>query len=180
MLIIKWDSLLINFWLDSNEKQILKFCHPARSWFKLTDAFKMAHLNISSAEGILYVCIIILCSVFIIGGNTLTILAILKKPQLATPSNQFIIGLALADLLVSAHCGLSNNINWFQVYFAFFTSIYIQGARHVGTSIVLIFVIEMFIDLFTTILLGWFLHRVLHSDVFYGHWYGWKPVELLC
>lgn len=66
----------------------------------------MSSLDISSTSGVLHLCLIIVGTIFIIGGNTLTIIAILKKPKLATPSNQFIIGLALADLLVSTSAKL--------------------------------------------------------------------------
>jgi len=61
----------------------------------------MAEFVFRGAYDVLYLltgtCVIIL----ILGGNTLTVLSILKNPRLATPSNQFILGLALADLLVS-------------------------------------------------------------------------------
>jgi hypothetical protein len=50
---------------------------------------------------IIYFVASIIINVCILGGNSLTIIAILKKPKLATASNQFILGLALADLLVS-------------------------------------------------------------------------------
>lgn len=49
---------------------------------------------------IVYFVASIIINVCILGGNSLTIIAILKKPKLATASNQFILGLALADLLV--------------------------------------------------------------------------------
>lgn len=40
-------------------------------------------------------------SILIVGGNTLTILAIKNNKKLNTASNQFILGLAIADLIVS-------------------------------------------------------------------------------
>lgn len=49
---------------------------------------------------ILCLCLEIIVTILVITGNTLTIMAILKKSNLATASNQLIIGLALADLLV--------------------------------------------------------------------------------
>jgi hypothetical protein len=44
--------------------------------------------------------IYMLIAVFILTGNSLTIAAIHKNPKLNTASNQFIYGLAVADLLV--------------------------------------------------------------------------------
>ncbi|CAB3372964.1 Hypothetical predicted protein [Cloeon dipterum] len=41
-----------------------------------------------------------LITILVIGGNVFTIIAILRKPKLKTTSNQFIMGLAFADLLV--------------------------------------------------------------------------------
>jgi hypothetical protein len=42
----------------------------------------------------------ILISILILSGNSLTIAAINNNPKLNTPSNQFIYGLAIADMLV--------------------------------------------------------------------------------
>ncbi|XP_059489699.1 octopamine receptor 1-like [Neocloeon triangulifer] len=47
---------------------------------------------IAVVDGILMICIL--------GGNCLTVTVIVRKPKLATPSNQFVLGLALADMLV--------------------------------------------------------------------------------
>lgn len=44
--------------------------------------------------------IYILIAVFTLAGNSLTIAAIYQNPKLDTASNQFIYGLAIADLLV--------------------------------------------------------------------------------
>jgi 7 transmembrane receptor (rhodopsin family) len=44
--------------------------------------------------------IFLMIAFFILGGNSLTIAAIYKNPKLNTASNQFILGLAIADLLV--------------------------------------------------------------------------------
>jgi hypothetical protein len=55
-------------------------------------------------DGLLMVCIL--------GGNCLTITVIVKKPRLATPSNQFVLGLALADMLVR----MKDRI-WSQLFF---------------------------------------------------------------
>jgi len=54
----------------------------------------------ADAVFLIYLVASILINICILGGNSLTIIAILKKPRLATASNQFILGLALADLLV--------------------------------------------------------------------------------
>jgi hypothetical protein len=56
--------------------------------------------EIPHTTNLLSICLEIVVTILVIVGNTLTILAILKKPKLATASNQLIIGLALADLLV--------------------------------------------------------------------------------
>ncbi|XP_065349297.1 D(2) dopamine receptor A-like [Cloeon dipterum] len=47
---------------------------------------------IAAVDGILMV--------LILGGNCITVTVIIKKPKLATSSNQFVLGLALADMLV--------------------------------------------------------------------------------
>jgi hypothetical protein len=44
--------------------------------------------------------IYVIISVFTLFGNSLTIAAIRQNPKLDTASNQFIFGLAIADLLV--------------------------------------------------------------------------------
>jgi len=53
-----------------------------------------------SAYDVFYLTMGIIVMFLILGGNSITVFSILKNPHLATPSNQFILGLACADLLV--------------------------------------------------------------------------------
>jgi len=58
-------------------------------------------MSISNYEtGALYFCTGIFIVLLIASSNILTMIVILKNPRLATASNQFILGLACADLLV--------------------------------------------------------------------------------
>ncbi|XP_059471522.1 tyramine/octopamine receptor-like isoform X1 [Neocloeon triangulifer] len=69
------------------------------SWKRLNNLGKMERKIDSGDITIFTACLII--ALAILFGNGMTILAIVKKRKLKTASNQFILGLAVADLLVA-------------------------------------------------------------------------------